>query len=346
MSSTLRRVGSQVSAQSQSRQGSATSTFPPENEEGNETERAPVSESNLTPTGSADNDSARRQELKKLFQKYAPRFLRNRLANLNLAQDGLRPVLIKRLVDATLLLEKGVAPTTAATSTGEEVSVEVQLAAGANPVGQGTFSENEAINSPLRENRFRDSLQQYQAELEARDAPSTSAVIAANRKAYMEDKFKRQIDTTRQSMQEDEAKRSQIARQKAEEAERIRLDQIRLARAKTEEAEREEAERLRRISIHGGIDPLEKKPPNRKEQVAAIREELEALSAKQVCVVIATGPRKYLCFHSHASMVSFVFVVCTLTCTHVCFRHDFLTLLYVTTLASTAILFCNGSCET
>ncbi len=112
----------------------------------NTTALVETSTSNGGGGGSFDED-ARRKELRLLFRKQQPKFLRNRLANLNLAQDGLLPALVERLTEATLLLERGVAPTTHAQATGEEVVVRISPASSPSAVANkaGGFGASAAV---------------------------------------------------------------------------------------------------------------------------------------------------------------------------------------------------------
>ena len=260
------------------------------------------------------DDSARRRELHKMFTQYKPKFLRNRLANLNLSQEGLKPRLVERLIDATLLLEKGVAPTQVARSTGQVIEIEAESAspqlnasddfndedddieiatstamAQPQPKGNtkakpkpGRLSGNPDVNDPLRRHKRRDTLQKYEEELAARPPPSRAQEIKEHRKSYASQKFHDRIAETHAGLVQEEKRHQAAILKKEETAKKIKEDQLRLERERRLRAEADEMARRRRIEMHGGIDPLQKKEKTREEKIQDIWDEIKDHTVKQL----------------------------------------------------------------
>ena len=264
------------------------------------------SDANHEPT-QQEAEQARRKALRATLRKYAPKFLRNRLANLNLSQDGLRSALVERLLEATLLLEKGVAPTTHAQATGEEVEVVVaarpttsesvpvvgprETPVAATEFGRresvGLFSGDKDINSPLRASKHQEALEKYRDELANRPAPSKVQATLAARRKYASRAFQNRIQSTHEDMKKHEMKERASELKVQETAAKIRADQELQARLKIVRAEAAEVARKRRIEMHGGIDPLQPEQKDRSQLVQAIRDELEEYSTKQLRNMLA-----------------------------------------------------------
>jgi len=230
-------------------------------------------------------DKERRKELKKIYKKYGPKFLRNSLANLNLSQEGLLPVLVNRLIDATLLLEKGVAPTTHAQQTGQIVELEVE--APETTLKPGNFSDNADINDPLRPTRRRESLKQFKDDINARPPPTKEQQSQQDRTKYMSKVFQNQVASAHKTLLSREAQ-VRVAKQNEQEiAQKVHEDQKRIDEENITRARAKEMARQRRISIHGGIDPLEPPKKDREELVQAIRDEIKDFSVKQLVNALA-----------------------------------------------------------